>query len=238
MAAIGPALGLLIANHCNTFMKDAGPQYEGYSGPLSQPNPSYFIGFCNGLANGISQGSQSISFTTVDAGVSGAPPKTGSGVGVGILLNKEWFHENLYTNLRNSVLKKYGNTIHKPWAGSDPKGFLSALCKGIVYGIAEHFPTSYQLTSTHPMIYAGKGDIIEGGFSGLSAAGVQGLILSNLPNFKGSALPSFVEMIATTYVEAIHKHSTSFVTITGICIPKQSQACGILSSGVGTGVAI
>lgn len=238
MAAVGPALGQLIANHCNTFMKEAGSEFDGYAGPLGQPNPSYFIKFCNAIANGIAQGSTSINFTTVDTGVSGAPVKTGTGVGVGIFVDREWFHKTLYTTLRDSTLSKYGNTIHKPWEGADPKGFLSALCKGISYGVADHFPTAYQLSSTHPTIYAGKGDILKGSFFGLSAQTISGLIASNLATFKGNALPFFLKNISTIYVEAIHKNSTSFVTITGTCVPSQKQTCGILSSGVGTGVAI
>lgn len=254
MASIGPVLGLLIQKNAHQFMKEVrdpkGNEYAGYAGPLGQGNPSHFMKFCNGIANGISQGSAAINFATVDVGAAGGPPMPGVGLGVGIKVDKAWLHKTMYIRLRDDVLRQHGVSIHEPWypeegwpengypKAGDPKGFLSALCKGIAYAIEDHFKVAYTLNSAHPLIYVGTGKVLEGKFFGLSDSNIKSLIMTNLAGFTGGSLPTFVEIIAKTYVEAIHKHSKGQVVITGVCIPSTHQVCGILSAGVGTGVAV
>jgi hypothetical protein len=86
-----------------------------YAGPLAQKKPQYFHNFCEGIGKGIVLGSPSIQFTTLDAGFGGAPPIPGVGKGIGIIMDVDWFTENLYKELRSRIMSGHGKTVHPEW---------------------------------------------------------------------------------------------------------------------------
>lgn len=217
----------------------------GYGGPLAQKNPMYFIQFCHAIAKGISDGSKVINFTTKDTGQGGIPPVPGVGVGVGIKVDKLWFDEHLYTEMRKEAIAMFGSTSHDtyPPAKGNTGEYLHAISKGVADSIAEHFLTAYNLTSAHVLVYSGVGLITEGAYSGLVPSDIEGLIKAAGPLLKGRFWPTLVRAVSKVYVEAIHMHSTGKVAITGVCIPMTPpagplQVCGIPMVGVGAGTAI
>lgn len=159
MPAIGPALGALIMNKVDQNMK----KISGHS-PLSQKNPSFFIAKCMAIGNGIATGVPVISFITKDSGQSGVPPIPGTGTGIGIKVDSDWYTKELYTKLRKTVLEKYGYTSHDPYPPSDDNSgkYLEAMCKGIAEAVKEHYATAWVLTSAHPLVYMGTGLIGNG----------------------------------------------------------------------------
>jgi hypothetical protein len=187
----------------------------------------------------MASGSPLINFTTADSGSAGAPLVTGTGTGIGIIVDAAFFKQDLYTRARAAIIARFGTTRHDPYPpGLHNSGeLLLALCKGIADSVATHFTTAWTLNSTHPQIYVGTGLINNGHFSGLSAGTIAPLIQAAAPSFIGVYWPDLCQAIAESYVETIHNHSTGTVTITGTCVPGPSQVCGIGSSGTGTGVA-
>ena len=211
-----------------------------YGGPLSSKNPSYYIEFCTAIATGISDGSKIINFTTADAGMGGAPPVPGVGAGVGIFVDKAWLHKTLYTRILAKIKSTFGRTLHGdfPPGPNDSGRFLDAVCIGIADSIEEHFKIAYNLVSAHPLVYMGVGKINEGMYFGLQPNNIASLIKAAGPRLKGKFFPIMIQVISEVYVEAIHKHSTGTVTITGVCVPSVAQVCGINMIGTGTGTAI
>lgn len=90
-----------------------------YDGPLAQKDPSYFKNFCDGIGKGVVNGSSSIQFSTADLGFGGAPPIPGVGVGVGIVMDTDYFTEQLYKELRQRIVQLHNQTIHPEWC-SEP----------------------------------------------------------------------------------------------------------------------
>jgi hypothetical protein len=208
--------------------------------PLNSPNPSYFKEMCKAIAKGVATATPSISFTTNDVGSTAVPPVPGVGTGVGIIIDKDFFTEQIYTRIRASVLAKYGKTVHDPYPPT-PQNLSGQVLKGFAQGIAEaiyeHFKICWTLSSNHPIVYAGTGGIAYGGFSGINANAVKDAITANSPNLKGGAWGDFVQSIAIAYQQTIHTRSSGSVLINGICIPSPSQVCGIFGTGTGSGVA-
>lgn len=234
MPASGSALAALIQSDVDTRMAAV----RGFH-PLGQKNPSYYIEMCTAIGMGIVTGGPVIAFTTNDTGNQGAPPITGTGVGVGIITDPSFFIQDAYTRIRGYIQADFGRSLHDPFPpGPTNSGqFLLALVTGINDAIMTYYPTAWTLASTHPQIYSGTGQINNGQFSGLSATAIAGLIVSLAPRFHGRFWPRLAQGIAESYVALIQQHSTGMVTISGICIPSLSQVCGIGGSGNGTGTA-
>ncbi len=208
--------------------------------PLSQANPSFFIEMTTAIGTGIADGSLAISFTTEDEGLSGSPPVPGTGSGVGIFIDEVAFSQNLYTEIRSSIISTFGSTTHEvfPPSSNNTSGlYLKALTDGLALAVKSHFETAWTLTSSHPTIYQGVGEITEGSFSGLDSTLITSEILANSPSLQGSFWPTIAEKIALAYVDTIHNHSVGTVTIAGSCSSGSGQACGIPSTGTGSGVA-
>lgn len=234
MSVSGSALASLVRSNVDARMSLIQGRH-----PLQQKNPSHYITFSQAIGAGLINGGPTISFTTTDTGSSGMPSVVGSGHGVGITTNPTFFVQDLYTRTRNYVIQDFGQTLHDPYPPSPGNSgqFLLALCEGINDSFLSYFPISWTLTSTHPTIYAGTGNIVNGHFSGLSASSIQSSIVSGAPNFVGKFWPRLAQAISESYVALIEQHSTGTVTITGICTPSDDQVCGISSSGTGSGTA-
>jgi hypothetical protein len=252
MAVNSTLLSLLLKTKTDSNYK----RVMQYNGPLAQSNPNYFIQFCDAIAKGVILGSPNIQFITKDTGFTGAPLKAGSGLGLGIKIDKNWFTRNLYSSIRERVIAHYGSTAHPEWCEDwdiqgnvpedhcslgthqyNPYNFFTATCESISESISEHYEQFMVLTSSHPSIYSGAGKIEKGAFTGISAISVKDSIVANSALLKGDFWPIMVEEIAKVYTEAIMFHSTGEVMITGICIPTQSQLCSIIGFGVGSGLA-
>ena len=233
MAVSGSDLGALIKTNVNTRMT----AIQGHS-PLGQNNPSYYIEFATAIGTGIVSGAPIISFTTTDTGGQGIPPIPGVGAGVGIVTDPTFFIQDLYTRVRGYIIQDFEKTLHDPYPPSSGNSgeYLLALCKGINDSFLSYYPTAWTLISAHPLIYLGTGLITNGQFSGLTATAIQAAIVSGAPNFVGKFWPRLAQAIAESYVALIEQHSTGTVTITGVCVPSDSQVCGI-GVGVGTGTA-
>jgi hypothetical protein len=238
MAASASVLSKLIETKVHANMSKL--TYAGYSGPLGQPNPSYYKEFCKAIGTGFALGSVVVQLKSEDKGKGGTPPVPGKGVGVGIFVDKEWFHRTMYIRIRAQIVSKYKRTLHEAFPPSKGNSgeFLFAITKGIADSVEEHYKTAYKLQGVHPLVYQGVGDVKKGMYSGLSASAIEGLILSNGPRMKGSFWPIIVKTIASVYVEAIHKNSTGTLTISGKCVTKPGQACNKNKTGFGSGVAI
>lgn len=236
MASETEVLSKLIQKNIDANMKAIG----GYGGPLSQQNPAYFILFCKAIATGISDGSKVINFKSIDTGMGGAPPVPGVSTGVGIKVDKKWFDENLYNEMRNQSIAQFGSTNHGPYI--PPKGdtgqFLHAITKGVADAVAEHFLTAYNIVGTHPLVTIGVGLINEGMFSGLDPNNIASLMLAASPTMKGAFWPTITKAVAKIYVQTIHKHSTAKAIISGVCVPSPAQVCGVNMSGFGIGTAV
>lgn len=233
MPAVAQALGALIQQKVAANFQKLGGH------PLDQKNPSYFIAFCLAVGKGIADGTPTISFRTVDTGVAGAPPIPGVGTGVGIKVDSEYMSQKMYEAARTSIKSKLGKTLHEAWP--PPKGntgeWLKALTDGIAEAVKEHYQISWILTSTHPIVYAGSGKIVNGGFFGVQEPRVATTIQVAAPVMKGSYWPDLCQAIAKGYTDGIHNRSTGTVTIAGICVPSPGQACGLPLPGAGTGAA-
>lgn len=235
MAAVSATLFDLIKTKIDANMKAAG----GYGGPLSQGNPAYYLEFCNAIATGIADGSKVISFTSADTGTGGAPPTPGVGTGVGVIVDKDWFNENMYTEIRAKISATFGKTTHDPWPANSGNGkYLKAITTGISDSVAEHFKIAYNLVGAHPLVYLGVAKVNQGMYSGLDPSNIGGLIISAAPSMKGQFWPIMAQTIAKVYVDAIHMHSTGTLAIAGICVPGKAQVCGIPMVGVGAGTAV
>lgn len=238
-----PAIASTLSNLVKTNVDSKFSSVSGVS-PLAQSNPSYFIEMCTAIGTGIANGTTVINFTTSDTGLGGTPPVPGNGTGVGIIVDDAYFTQKLYTELRNSSISSFGSTTHDPY----PPGpnnisgkYLKALCEGISISVKTHFQTAWTLTSAHPLVYSGVGNISNGSFSGLTATNIEQLILAAGPSLQGVFWPKVAKKVAEVYVDTIHNHSTATVTIIGVCVPLVPpagfQICGVPAVGAGTGVA-
>lgn len=211
-----------------------------YSGPLSQPDPSYFVEMCNAISTGIASG-VSITVDTDDDGVKGDPVIAGAGAGVGIKVNAAFFEEQIYTLFRNYAIADFGSTEHPIYALAGPTNFLKAMAKGISEAIELHFKVSWAYVTVHPDIYSGTSEIPKGGFSGLSASTIKSAMIAAGPSMAGPGWARKCEAISNAYVDTIHNESENLtpLTISGVCVvtPTPPQACGIPATGNGTGTA-
>lgn len=210
--------------------------------PLSQADPSFFIAMCQAIGQGIGDNSTALTFSTNDSGSAGLPPVGGSGTGTGIVVNKDYFTEDLYTKIRQKVIDNFGETKHEPFPPSSGNSgeFLLAVAEAIAEAVTEHYATAWTLTSTHPDIYSGTGIVPEGAISGLEAPTISASIVSLGSTLQGPFWPVMAQQIADSYVDAIHNHSTATVSIEGVCVPSISplQVCGLVgSTGSGSGGA-
>lgn len=256
MAVNGNVLALLLRNR----MHDKFKLVMDYNGPLLQSNPSYYMNMCDAIGKGVVDATPSIQFVTADAGVVGTPPRPGTGIGQGIILDVNWFTRKLYTSLRAKFIGQYGSTSHPVWCDGwdqfgtvenplpvnhcslhpnhmNPYNFLTAMCEAISECVSEHYAQFRVLNSTHTMVYSGVGNIQEGGFIGVDSNLVSSTIQGLGTAMQGSAWPSICQAIGESYAEAIMQHSTGEVVITGVCVPSQSQTCGVPGVGVGSGAA-
>lgn len=233
-----PANGGLMGQMMVTKV-DANMRAINGKGPLALlSDQSYYREFLTAVAKGFADGTININFTTTDTGQIGTPAVAGVGTGTGIKVDSEYLTQTLYTAIRNRT-QAFGKTLHDqypPSAGNSGK-YLEALCRGIAEAVRDHYIAAWILNSTHSQVYAGSGQIPNGGFSGLSPERIKGLILQYSPRLKGAFWPIMAEEIARGYVKAIHERSTGQVSITGTCTPGPGQLCGLGGSGSGTGVA-
>jgi hypothetical protein len=235
MPASGSILASLVKANVNTRMAAV----NGHS-PLAQPNPSYYIEFCDAIGMGIITGGPVIEFTTNDTGQSGTPLVEGAGMGTGIVTDPTFFVQDLYTRVRSYIIADFGRTEHQPYPPSPGNSgeYLLALCEGINDSFLSYYPTAWTLVSTHPKIYQGMGMITDGQFSGLVATAIQASIVAGAPNFIGRFWPRLAQAISESYVALIESNSTGMVTITGTCVPSLTQVCDISgSTGNGMGTA-
>jgi hypothetical protein len=241
MSPSGPALGSLIQTNVDSLMAavtgktEHGIAFKGVH-PLLQKNPQYFIELCNAIGEGLIEGGPVIDFTTLDTGLGGSPFVEGVGAGLGILINKDFFRENAYTNIRNAIIARYGRTTHDPYLPRpyNTGQFLDAICNGVAISVYNYYQTVWTLTSAHPEVYMGTGLIEDGDFYGISADPIAGAIRSHLPNFRGDFYPEMVQGIADAYVLTITTQATGTVTITGTCDESVSQRCGLQTTGSGS----
>src|ERR1700676_2538309 len=110
MAVSAQALSQLIISKINQKMTAIDNR-----GPLAQEDPSYFNEFCTAIGTGIISGSTVIDYVTVDTGLAGAPSIPGVGLGEGIIVDSEFFTEQIYTNCRNQIISMFGSTLHDPY---------------------------------------------------------------------------------------------------------------------------
>ncbi len=234
MAVVPAALGALVLSNVDTRFAAV----RGWH-PLQQRNPSYYILFANAIGKGILTAGPVINFQTQDTGNQGSPFVTGTGAGIGIVVDPNFIVPDLYERARAYIQAEFGRTLHDPYPPRryNSGEFLLALCLGINDAIMQYYPTTWILSSTHPQIYQGTGVVPYGNFSGLSAPAIAASILSFAPNFVGRFWPKLAQAISESYVELIHNHSTGTVTITGNCVSSISQSCGIGGTGIGTGTA-
>lgn len=234
MPAIAGVLGSMIQQKVDANIRAA----FGH-GPMQMPNPSFFVMMCKADGTGIVNGAPSIPFKTTDTGNAGTPPIPGAGTGTGIKVDADWFEKELYTRIRAKAIAKYGRTSHEAYP--PPKGtsgeYLQAICKGITMAVKEHFATAWILTSVHPIVYAGTGKINQGDFLVVPGAAVGGLIYSSAPPLRGEFWTTMAQVTGEVYAEAIMRHSTSQVSITGVCVPGPTQLCNLPIPGTGTGTA-
>jgi hypothetical protein len=234
MPAIGPVLSQLITQKMSQKMKAISG-----TDPMSQKNPAYFKAFCTAIGNGIALGTKALIFTTQDKGSMGTPPIPGKGLGMGIIVDDKHFSKTIYTKTRSNILKQFKKTTHKPWPGTDGSGrFLRAMAEAIAEAVKEHYAQVWILNSVHSTIYAGTGIVGAGKIQGVVAIAIQSQIIQYGPTLAGPGFMLFAKAIAEAYEETITKKATGKVQILGLCIPSQSQVCGLPSSGSGTGVAI
>lgn len=231
----------------NLVIQKVNANIRGLSGyqPLGMKNPQYFIRFMTAIATGIAQGNATMPFTTKDSGMMGAPPIPGVGAGVGVDVDKDFLSKCMYTQIRARIIKRFGTTRHEAYPPKrDNSGvYLKAITDGIAEAVKEHYKASYILVSTHPMIYLGQGKAEN--FKVVNHMSIKSIILSLVPEFKGIFLPDFAEGIAVGFKEGIEgikpnnlPYTTAQVTITGVCVPSQSQTCNISpSNGTGAGIA-
>lgn len=224
----GSTLAGLIQSNINSRMG----AIRGYP-PLQQKNPHYFVEFCSAVGMGIIAGGPVILYTSTDVGLQGDPFVPGTGSGLGIITDSSFFIEDLYTRIRNYVIQDFGGTAHDPYPPRPGNSgeYLAALCGGIADSFASYYPTVWTLTSVHPQVYMGTGNIEDGQFSGLSAPTIQSDIISGAPDFIGRFWPRLAQAISESYVALIEEHSTGTVTIVGTCIPTGiTQICDIMTS--------
>lgn len=234
-----PAVGSILATLIETNVDSRMAAIAGHH-PLQQKNPMYFIAMCQAIGLGIATGAPIISFTTSDSGFAGIPPVPGIGSGIGITVDPTFFIQDLYTRIRNYVIDDFGRTAHDPYPPRPGNSgqYLLALCEGINDSFKSYYPTAWILTSANPDIYMGTATISDGDFFGLVAPAIQSLIIAGAPLLLGKFWPRLAQAISESYVALIEQHSTGTLTITGVCIPSQSQVCDIGSStGSGTGTA-
>ena len=231
MPAVGTVLSSLIKAKADAKFKDLGD----YAGPLAQQNPMYFHHFCEAIGKGIADGTPMVVFQTEDNGLRGTPAVVGAGSGVGIMVDQDWFTENLYKNIRNIIIANYGSSNHPEW--NVERNFLTALSEAISESVTEHYATAWVLVSSHLTIYSGTGLIKNGGFSGIVPMAVKASMIGHGNLLQGTAWPLMCEAIAETYASAIHTKSTGTVTIAGTCSSGPNQVCGLPSSGAGSGTA-
>lgn len=260
MPAIGPALGALIKSKVNDYMKTAYP----YGGPLAGKVTSYYIEFCMAIGLGIASKSLGkINWASTDIGMSGTPSAPGVGIGKGILVDKKWFAKNLYLEMMTNfphlpawppatkttewtdefdVYHKEVVEVHPPFPPKSDYSngmFMECICTGIADSVESHFKTAWIMQGTHPKVYMGKGKVNEGKFFGLVGADIASGIQAMAPSMSGPYWIKLTNAIGKVYVDAIHKHSKSGpIVISGVCVPSQSQVCGIPGGGIGTGKAL
>jgi hypothetical protein len=222
-----------------TVTSEVAKAMQSVSGvsPLAQPDPSYFKEMCKGFATGIADGISTLQFETKDAGLGSAPPIPGTGAGVGIKLDTAMLIEFCYTECRNGVIEKFGETAHDPFPPSSGNSgeFLQALIQGIIKATEEAFKSQLTLSSNHPMVYLGAGKILQGKFSGLQAADIADKIVAASPNLKGKAWKDFCLSFGKGFIKGVHEGATSEVVITGVCVPSVAQICAIPMTGQGQG---
>jgi hypothetical protein len=236
MPAIPEALGGLVLNKVRKNFTALGHD------PMSGRNPSYFIEFCTAIGKGIAKGTPTLTFETKDSGATAVPPIPGVGTGVGVKVDSDYMSQKIYTAARNAVIQKFNQTMHDPWPPKEGNSglYLKALSDGISEAVKEHYSSCWILTSAHPQIYAGSGIINPNSgskFSGVIDSAVAAAITAFGVRMKGPYWPVFCQAVAKGYKDGIENKATGTVTITGICVPSQSQACNIASSGSGTGAA-
>lgn len=222
MPIVGPKLGGLI----RTKMIQNISALSGKS-PSEQPNPSYFNSFCIGLGNGIAKETKNILYRTTDKGLVNPLGGSGAGTGIGIKFDSEYMTKTAYEKIRAEVIRMFGETTHAPYP--PPKNnsgeYLIAILNAISDSIKEVYATDLILTSVHNPVCIGIGMVNEGGFNGLIAQNIKMSIISVIPAFNGQFWPNFADILASSYVDTVHNHSTAKVKIAG--------AGGV--PGVGTG---
>mgnify|MGYP003330554866 CR=1 FL=1 len=212
MPVIGPKLGELI----RVKMIQNISALSGKS-PEDQPRPEYFNSFCIGLGNGIAKETKMIVFKTVDSGLINPLGGTGVGTGKGIKFNSEYMVKTAYEKIRAEVIEMFGKTVHAPYP--PPKNnsgeYLVAILKAIADSIKEVYETDLILTSVHYPVCTGFGFVREGNFSGLVSQNIKMSIISIIPAFNGQFWPNFAGILAESYVDTVHNHSTAEVKIIG-----------------------
>lgn len=252
--------GDVLAQELISRMDQKFKALANYGGPLAQQDNSYYLEYCNAIGKGIVLGSPVIQFVTKDTGFMGAPFRVGTGVGLGIIVDKDYFTKKLYNEIRDRAIAEHGSTNHPAWCDEydavndpfnplpadhcslqanqyNPRNFLTAMCEAVSETVTEHYAAFRILASTHPTIYAGESEIEEGGYLGIDPNSVASSIQGLAPRMQGVFWPSICQAIGAAYTDAIHNHSTGTIIISGICIPSESQGCGVPSVGIGTGTA-
>lgn len=241
MPIVVPTLKTLIETKVDTAFQNV-PLDVSYSGPLSQPNPTYFQLMCLAISTGFAS-QPTIFGITEDIGLGGTPPVPGTGISIGLDIDRAYFESTLYTTIRDFIIADFGTTSHPPYSDffllpplePAPDNFLRAFCQGLSEAVEEHFEIAWTINTTNPFVYLGDGEIDEGNLSGLVASTIQSTIIATAPIFIGPFWPRIAEAIATVYVDVIHNHTTNLepIVITGICSPGGGQACGVPAVGVG-----
>jgi len=262
MPAVPTVLAKLIETKIHNYMKTAYP----YGGPLAGQITTYYKQFCSAIGGGIvSKSLNKIKWVSKDTGLMGSPPVPGVSIGKGIFVDKEWLNENLYRKLMSVYpnlppyppatkttrwIDPFGiehenvQEVHPPYpANSDYSNgmFVECITKGIADAIEEHYKKAWILQGNHPIVYLGKGKVLEGNFQGLVAPEIASEIQKLGSSMYGPYWVQLTMAVAEVYVKAIHMHSYSGpLTITGICVPTPIplQVCALPAAGAGTGDAL
>lgn len=219
-------------------------------GPRS--NTSYYQDMTQAIGKGIAQSINVAGFTTLDDGLGGAPYVGGTGTGLGIMPDRETLTREIYVRIRQkskTFAQGLGtDTGHPIWDRpyEIPPGYLlpfspldnNALfifAKGIAESVYECFSTQIILTSNHPFVYLGQGDVDT--YTNIDSSIISGKIFTNSSTLQGPMWPQICDAIGEALDFTLQNHTEAQVIITGTCNSGTSQVCAIPIAdviGVGT----
>lgn len=208
----------------------------GWSQIGDRINTAYYAGLTNAIGVGISLSINNAGFTTVDVGKGGSPAIAGSGTGVGIRPDVEVLSREIYTRIRSKA-KAFAQTLntdtgHPPWPAPSSNA-LYIFAKSISDAVFEKFSTQILLTSTHPTVYLGIGEVDT--YTNIDSSIISSNIFTNSNLLQGPMWPQICDAIGEALDFTLQNHTEAQVNITGTCSPSINQVCGLDTTGEGIG---